>query len=967
VSSTGGVARSVVGRRMRVFAMLIGLVVLSGAVQSGAAGGATAKPHRGGPAARAFVDVRTAGASGAVLRQRATTLAASPSIAVMKLGHQLGLQGAISIDPLTGTPRMVGRLDGFLTGPSAAPAADVALGYVKDHASVFKLSARSMAGLRLVRDYVDVAGTHHLGWAQTLHGIPLFGNGLQASVARDGRLINLTGSPVSDLGDVSTSPSLSAASALAAARSDVGVTRSTRLDSAKLVLFQTLGGTRLGWQTVTMSSPTAYLHVIDAGTGRVLFRMSLTDDANGKVFDYWPGAPLGGTQHTVSFTAPGWLPAFREHRLQGNNTHVYTDVNDDNVPQSSEEVSASSDHSWDFTFQPFATPAGGPPCVPQFMCSWNPDQANSWRANRRQNATQVFFYVNNFHDHLAAAPIGFTAAAGNFQQHNPSGQGLGHDAVQAQPDDGANLDSGLPDGGHVDNANMSTPPDGTPPIMQMYLFHQPNTGNLDPFLASNGGDEADVVYHEYTHGLSNRLVVDANGVSTLNGAQPGAMGEAWSDWYAMDFLNNLGFQPDPQGSGDVLVGRYVSENANLIRTQPMDCAVGAPASRCPGTPDVGSGGYTYGDFGKIIGQPEVHADGEIWGETLWDLRRALGSSLTENLVTRAMELSPAAPSYLDMRNAILQADQVVNGGRAHDTIWKVFAHRGMGYFAASVDGQDTHPVEDFSLPPGPGTPTGSFRGRVTDVQTGAVLPGTRVFFGGHASGFPGADLSDTTNANGRFEIDGIFVGTYHDVVAFADGYDRAVITQTIAAQTAGATTHNFRLVRDWASALKGASVAAFDGPDFTAFGCGPINAIDQQQGVGWGSTSDLSPTGQPTANTPKSIVVQLPAAVDISTFGVDPSNTCGDSPSASTGDFKIETSTDGKTFQVAAQGQFTPADLGKVNTVTPAAGTTAGVKFVRFTMINPQVFQIPGASCPGPFSGCDFMDMSELEVYGSQS
>ena len=257
MSSTGGVARSVVGRRMRVFAMLIGVVVLSGAVQSGAAGGATAKPHRGGPAAKAFVDVRTAGTSGAVLRQRATTLAASPSIAVTKLGHQLGLQGAISIDPLTGTPRMVGRLDGFLTGPSTAPAADVALGYVKGHAKVFKLSARSMAGLRLVRDYVDVAGTHHLGWAQTLHGVPLFGNGLQASVARDGRLINLTGSPVSDLGDVSTSPSLSAAGG-AGSRSlrrrrgplDRGSTARSSCSSRRSA------GTRLGWQTVTMSSPT---------------------------------------------------------------------------------------------------------------------------------------------------------------------------------------------------------------------------------------------------------------------------------------------------------------------------------------------------------------------------------------------------------------------------------------------------------------------------------------------------------------------------------------------------------------------------------------------------------------------------------------------------------------------------------------------------------------------------------------
>ena len=291
------------------------------------------------------MDVRTSGTSGAVLRQRAATLAASPSIAVTRLGHQLGLQGAISIDPLTGTPRMVGRLNGFLTGPSAAPASAVALGYVRGHAKVFKLSARSMAGLRLVRDYVDVAGTSHLGWAQTLHGVPLFGNGLQASVTRDGRLINVTGSPVSDLGDVTTSPALAAGKALAAARADVGVTRSTRLDSAKLVLFQTLAGTRLGWQTVTMSSPTAYLHVIDAATGRVLYRQSLTDDANGKVFDYWPGGPLGGTQHLVNFTAPGWLPASRVHRLQGNNTHVYTDVNDDNTPQSSEEVSASSDHS----------------------------------------------------------------------------------------------------------------------------------------------------------------------------------------------------------------------------------------------------------------------------------------------------------------------------------------------------------------------------------------------------------------------------------------------------------------------------------------------------------------------------------------------------------------------------------------------------------------------------------------------
>ena len=54
-----------------------------------------------------------------------------------------------------------------------------------------------------------------------------------------------------------------------------------------------------------------------------------------------------------------------------------------------------------------------------------------------------------------------------------------------------------------------------------------------------------------------------------------------------------------------------------------------------------------------------------------------------------MELSPADPSYLDMRNAILQADTASNGGAASNKIWQVFANRGMGYFAGAIDGDDT--------------------------------------------------------------------------------------------------------------------------------------------------------------------------------------------------------------------------------------------------------------------------------------
>ena len=111
------------------------------------------------------------------------------------------------------------------------------------------------------------------------------------------------------------------------------------------------------------------------------------------------------------------------------------------------------------------------------------------------------------------------------------------------------------------------------------------------------------------------------------------------------------------------------------------------------------GGYTYGDLGNIVGFPSFHAAGEIWAQTLWDLRGAVGTSVARGIVTRAMELSPDAPSFLDMRNAIVQADVVNHDGAHIAAIWQVLAARVMGYLAASNGVNDTQPTEDFSLPP----------------------------------------------------------------------------------------------------------------------------------------------------------------------------------------------------------------------------------------------------------------------------
>ena len=953
------------GRGRRALGIAAG-ATLCLALLPGAAGAASKPTPQPGakPGAKEAVsnyDARTDGPARTVLAARSAAIAANPKPGVKALRAQLGMQGIVDVDALTGTPRRVTRVDGFLTGPARGSATAIALGYVRSHSDVFGLSSAQVDTLVLRNSYTDIAGTTHLSFVQQVGGVNVFGNGLKAHVAKDGSLVQIDGSPLSSLPSSVGAPGITAESARDKAVADVfGASKSsvaktaiaanrqttfTNGDQASLVLFQTLAGPRLAWQTVTMTE--GFIHVIDAATGRTLFRQSIKANDSATTWENYPSAAKGGTAKKVNLNTNDWLPN-NSPRLAGNVAHVYLDVNDNNVADPNEEIPPSGNKSFVYPFQQF----NGPSCVPvQGVCSWDPEVPFSWQTNSKQDATQLFWFLGTYHDHLAASPIGFTRTAGNFEA-------VDGDAVQGEAEDGANTAGGLPDANHIDNANMSTPPDGTPPRMQMYLWHQPGTTfpDQEPFIAGNGGDEADIVYHEYTHGLSNRLVVDANGVSTLGGIQAGSMGEAWSDFYASDFLVNQGLFKDTNAPGDVLIGPYVTAGST-IRNQGADCPVGSTSAACPGAPGAGPGGFTYGDFGHIFaGGPEVHNDGEIWLETLWDLRSALGSKTTESLVTRAMELSPSNPSYLDERNSILTADLVVNGGKNQKKIWQVFAGRGMGWFAGSVDGDDSAPVEDFSMPPAPNTPKGSLTGKVTNADTGTAVTGAVVAFGGHNSGFAG-DYAATTDAAGNYTISGIFPGTYPKVFSRGAGFDPVVKTVSVGARV---NSLNWSLRRDWASSAGGGSIGPFTPPDYTDFGCGPSGLIDQSQGTGWGSDAPDNPT--PGEIQPKSAVVILPTAVNISELQINPSNTCGDAGSASTGDYKVETSTDGTTWVLAHAGHFTPADR-HLTSIPLTAGTT-GVKFVRYTMISTQVADI-GGTCPGAFSGCSFMDSTELAVYGA--
>src|SRR4029453_16256332 len=81
---------------------------------------------------------------GPAVRDRAATLTASPTPALRALESSLGGHGVVALDGRTGTPRVVGRLDGFLTGPSRDRGAKVALDYVRANAAVFQVDVSAL-------------------------------------------------------------------------------------------------------------------------------------------------------------------------------------------------------------------------------------------------------------------------------------------------------------------------------------------------------------------------------------------------------------------------------------------------------------------------------------------------------------------------------------------------------------------------------------------------------------------------------------------------------------------------------------------------------------------------------------------------------------------------------------------------------------------------------------------------------
>ena len=65
-------------------------------------------------------------------------------------------------------------------------------------------------------------------------------------------------------------------------------------------------------------------------------------------------------------------------------------------------------------------------------------------------------------------------------------------------------------------------------------------------------------------------------------------------------------------------------------------------------------------------------------------------------------------------------------------------------------------------------------------------------------------------------------------------------------------------------------------------------------------------------------------------------------------------------------GHFTPTQIHTLANVPLAAGSTAGVRYVRLVMLGTQAGNFAGVDCSMPnAAGCLFVDSSELVVQGT--
>ncbi|HVE55264.1 MAG TPA: M36 family metallopeptidase [Pyrinomonadaceae bacterium] len=638
----------------------------------------------------------------------------------------------------TSAPEIVGVLSAEkkLTGRSKAERAEIVREFVSNNSDLYGLTKEQIAELKTVADYKNPSGNmSFVELEQRINGLQVFQGNIRAGLTKDGELIRTTGTLATGLdyqelaqarNNLNIGDTNSAADAVAAGARAIGVNldakdlvvREVSEDGtsvvfergpfaddikAELMYFPLESGTAtISWGMTLWQDVPAYYTFVDAESGDLLWRKNITNDqtqsATYSIYDSdspaplspFPGLPGSGTQGAyiprTNVTNVSELPAFDNLGwiTDGGNT-----TTGNNVDAGLDVVSPNG-------IDAGGRPTGAPARV--FNFPYDPAVDSPTGVNYRAGAvTNLFFWTNRYHDILYQ--YGFTESSRNFQQdnfgRNPGGATAnarnGNDRVLAEAQDFSG----------TNNANFSTPADGSSGRMQMYIWTGPTPdydGDLDQTIS----------IHEMTHGTSNRLHNNASG---LGATISGGMGEGWGDFYARMILSSADEDVNGiYGTGGwatyLAATGYTDNYYYAIRRFPSVVKSNLGPNGKPHNPltladidpnqiDLTDGAFPRGPFGVSgdAGAIAVHNIGEVWSIALIEVRAriinrmgyAAGNARMMQLTTDAMKLDGTNPTHLVGRNSFLAADVAFGSEDALD-IWAGFATRGMG-FGATISPQ----------------------------------------------------------------------------------------------------------------------------------------------------------------------------------------------------------------------------------------------------------------------------------------
>jgi extracellular elastinolytic metalloproteinase len=777
-----------------------------------------------------------------------------------------------------GTPQSLAPAEGFLARGLARDEVTAARQWIERNRDVLGIGAAAARDLELV-SAAPVGDGRAVMLRQRFDGLPAGRDGLIVVAVRDGSVAHVSSTLTSDRA-LSGAQRQQADDAVRAAARNAGMslgglanerrergwtvldaTGLTRPAQARLVALPTPeDGVRRAWETSLVDNgvaPQGFASLVDAETGEVLLRENLVDHLapDNPAWSVFPNTPPMDYSSTDTRVRWCWTAASGCALAVGNTGSPVpwdVDARTNGPTRTTEGNNAFAVHNWNSN-NPFTVGTERATERPdrEYTYTWT----NQWREARCNPSVfatpqrndidaaraNLFAMHNRMHDW--AYHLGFTEQTWNLQSFNFNRGGLENDPERGNAQAGG-VTGGPPEFAARDNANQITPADGQAPITNMYLWQPIPGGFYAPCV--DGDYDMSVIGHEYTHAISNRMAGGPN--ANLSGAQAGAMGESWSDLSAVEYLQENGFAPvanenpyavGPYVTGDPIAGiRNYGMNASPLNYSDVGYDFVCNLATCP-----------------LLTQ--VHADGEIWSATNYDIRQAFlarygaGNAALQVSCARGERPASECPgnrrwvqlvfdawllmatgqvSMVDARNALLAADQMRFNGIDADILWNAFAHRGLGQQASSNGVDDTDPVPSFDSPFADEAtvrfrPTGQAGGRPAQLFVGDYEARVTPI----ADTDPGTPLDDTFT---------LAAGTY-DLVARANGFGAERLTLTVRAGQLRDLRVN--MDRNLASGANGATA--------TGDGINLDKLIDDTEATNWASI------GSPVAG--KQVTVRL--------------------------------------------------------------------------------------------------------------